>query len=139
MVLKEGSRSTTLWWLSGSQGNRWHHGEVTVGRIPAQFTILFKASRTFNKPGHMAIDDIDFTNCTLPGTLPALSELSPFFKFYFFNELNISYPEPQPLCPESMFMCNNSVCVDHNQVCDFSDDCGDWSDESNCGEIYKRQ
>ncbi|AWP03839.1 putative apical endosomal glycoprotein-like [Scophthalmus maximus] len=106
VVLKEGSRSTTLWWLSGSQGNRWHHGEVTVGRIPAQFTILFKASRTFNKPGHMAIDDIDFTNCTLP--------------------------EPQPLCPESMVMCNNSVCVDHNQVCDFSDDCGDWSDESNC-------
>ncbi|XP_069366962.1 MAM and LDL-receptor class A domain-containing protein 2 [Paralichthys olivaceus] len=106
--LMEGSRSTTLWWISGSHGNLWQRGDVTVGRIPRDFTILFKASRTFNKPGHIAIDDIDFTNCTLP--------------------------EPQPVCPESMFLCNNSVCVENNQVCDFSDDCGDRSDESNCEE-----
>ncbi|XP_044077011.1 MAM and LDL-receptor class A domain-containing protein 1 isoform X2 [Siniperca chuatsi] len=106
VVLKEGSRTTTLWWLSGNHGDLWQHGEVTVGRMPQDFTILFEASRSFTKPGHIAIDDIDFTNCTLP--------------------------EPQPLCPENMFMCNNSVCVEHNQVCDFSDDCGDWSDEKNC-------
>ncbi|XP_039670520.1 MAM and LDL-receptor class A domain-containing protein 1 [Perca fluviatilis] len=106
VLLKEGSRTTSLWWLNGNHGDVWHHGEVTVGRIPQDFTILFEASRTFNRPGHVAIDDIDFTNCTLP--------------------------EPQPVCPENMFMCNNSVCVEHNQVCDFSDDCGDWSDENNC-------
>uniref|UniRef100_A0A8C4IGG5 MAM domain-containing protein n=1 Tax=Dicentrarchus labrax TaxID=13489 RepID=A0A8C4IGG5_DICLA len=106
VVLKEGSRTTTLWWLSGSHGDLWRHGEVMVGRMPQDFTILFEASRTFTKPGHIAIDDIDFTNCTLP--------------------------KPQPLCPENMFTCNNSVCVEHNRVCDFSDDCGDWSDENNC-------
>ncbi|XP_070701014.1 MAM and LDL-receptor class A domain-containing protein 1 [Pempheris klunzingeri] len=106
VVLREGSRTTTLWWLSGNQGDLWHHGEVTVGRIPQDFTILFEASRNFIKPGHIAIDDIDLTNCTLP--------------------------EPRPFCPENMFMCDNSVCVEHNQVCDFSDDCGDRSDENNC-------
>ncbi|XP_038573588.1 MAM and LDL-receptor class A domain-containing protein 1 [Micropterus salmoides] len=106
VALNGGSRTTTLWWLSGNHGDLWHHAEVTVGRMPQDFTVLFEASRTFTKPGHIAIDDIDFTNCTLP--------------------------EPQPLCPENMFTCNNSVCVEHNQVCDFSDDCGDWSDENNC-------
>lgn len=108
VLLKEGSRTSTLWWLSGSHEDLWHHGEVTVGRMPQDFTILFEASRTFNRPGHIAIDDIDFSNCTLP--------------------------EPQPLCPENMFMCNNNACVPQNQVCDFSDDCGDWSDEHNCEE-----
>ncbi|KAM7379552.1 hypothetical protein PAMP_005098 [Pampus punctatissimus] len=106
VLLKEGSRTTTLWWQSGNHGDLWHHSEVTVGRTPQDFTIIFEASRAFNKPGHIAIDDIDFTSCTLP--------------------------EPQPLCPENMFTCNNSVCVESNQVCDFSDDCGDWSDENNC-------
>lgn len=106
VLLKEGSRTTTLWWQSGNHGNLWQHGEVTVGRNPQDFTILFEATRTYNKPGHIAIDDIDFTNCTLP--------------------------EPQPICPENMFMCNNSVCVESNQVCDFNDDCGDRSDENNC-------
>ncbi|KAG7228996.1 hypothetical protein INR49_013229 [Caranx melampygus] len=106
VLLKEGSRSTTLWWLSGSHGDRWQHGTVTLGGIPQDFIVLFEASRTFNNPGHIAIDDIAFTNCTLP--------------------------EPQPSCPQSTFRCNNSVCVEHSQVCDFSDDCGDWSDENNC-------
>ncbi|XP_063741754.1 MAM and LDL-receptor class A domain-containing protein 1 [Eleginops maclovinus] len=106
VLLKDGSRTTALWWMSGNHADVWQYGEVTVGRIPADFTILFEASRTFNRPGHTAIDDIDFTNCSLP--------------------------EPQPSCPENMFTCNNSVCVELNQVCDFSDDCGDRSDENNC-------
>lgn len=148
VLVKEGSRSATLWWLSGSHGDLWQHGEVTVGRIPQDFTILFEASRTFNRPGHIAIDDIDFTNCTLPGRLPALPEHSSFCfflagplffpsQFTFVTCLLVSLSEPQPMCPESMFMCNNSVCVEHNQVCDFSDDCGDWSEENNCGEISR--
>ncbi|XP_041849179.1 MAM and LDL-receptor class A domain-containing protein 2 [Melanotaenia boesemani] len=106
VLLKEGSRTTTLWWLSGSHGNLWQHGEVVLSRIPHDFAILFEASRNLNKPGHVAIDDVGFANCSLP--------------------------EPQPSCPGSMLKCNNSVCVDPNLVCDFSDDCGDRSDENDC-------
>lgn len=73
VLLKEGSRTTRLWWLSGNQGDLWQHSEVTVGRIPQDFTILFEASRSFDTPGYIAIDDVDFTNCTLPGRLPALT------------------------------------------------------------------
>lgn len=138
VLLKDGSRTTTLWWQSGNHGDLWQHGEVTVGRTPQDFTILFEASRTFNKPGHIAIDDIDFTNCTLPGRLcyPALPA-HVFFKLIYIHKhyLWCVFSEPQPVCPENMFMCNNSVCVESNQVCDFSDDCGDWSDENICGEL----
>ncbi|KAM8850746.1 MAM and LDL-receptor class A domain-containing protein 1 isoform 2-T2 [Spinachia spinachia] len=106
VLLKEGPRTTALWWLSGNHGDLWHRAEVTVGQIPRDFTVLFEACRSFNRPGHVALDDIHFADCALP--------------------------EPEPWCPENMFVCNNSVCVEHNQVCDFSDDCGDWSDERNC-------
>uniref|UniRef100_A0A3P8UAG2 MAM domain-containing protein n=1 Tax=Amphiprion percula TaxID=161767 RepID=A0A3P8UAG2_AMPPE len=67
VLLKENSRTTTLWWLSGNHGDLWKRGEVTVGRVTQDFSVLFEASRTFNHPGHIAIDDVDFTNCTLPG------------------------------------------------------------------------
>lgn len=82
VLLKEGSRTTTLWWLSGNHGDLWQHGEVTVGRVSQDFTILFEASRTFNKPGHVAIDDIGFTNCTLPGRIP--KRFCFFFSFGLF-------------------------------------------------------
>ncbi|XP_015227028.1 PREDICTED: MAM and LDL-receptor class A domain-containing protein 1-like [Cyprinodon variegatus] len=106
VLIKDGSRITNLWWLAGNKGNLWQHGKVMIGRIPQDFALLFEASRNFNEPGYVAIDDVDFTNCSLP--------------------------EPQLWCSESTFTCNNSVCVDLNHVCDFSDDCGDWSDEIHC-------
>lgn len=136
MVLKEGPRATTLWWPSDTREDSWHHGEVTVGRMPQDFTILFEASRAFTKPGHLAIDDIDFTTCSLPGNLLCLCCCSdrPFFKADLLS-FSVSFIEPQPVCPEHMFTCNNSVCVEVSRVCDYSDDCGDRSDESECGEI----
>ncbi|KAK5602804.1 hypothetical protein CRENBAI_025076 [Crenichthys baileyi] len=106
VLLKEGSRITTLWWLAGSNEDLWQYSKVIIGRIPQHFSLLFEGSSNFNKLGYVAVDDLDFTNCSLP--------------------------EPQPWCSESTFMCDNSVCVDPNHVCDFSDDCGDWSDEINC-------
>ncbi|XP_028283475.1 MAM and LDL-receptor class A domain-containing protein 2 [Parambassis ranga] len=112
VLLNDGFRTTRLWWLSGNHGNMWQHAEVKVDRIPQDFTIQFEASRSFNKPGHIAIDDVGFINCPLP--------------------------EPQPQCPESMFKCGNNVCVDPSRVCDFSDDCGDWSDEINCVDRTER-
>ncbi|MED6241113.1 hypothetical protein ATANTOWER_028659 [Ataeniobius toweri] len=106
VLLKEGSRITTLWWLAGGNEDLWQYSKVIIGRIPQHFSLLFEGSSNFNKLGYVAVDDLDFTNCSLP--------------------------VPQPWCSESTFMCNNSVCVDPNHVCDFSDDCGDWSDEINC-------
>ncbi|XP_055007320.1 MAM and LDL-receptor class A domain-containing protein 1 isoform X2 [Boleophthalmus pectinirostris] len=97
---------TLLWWGSGHHGDEWHGVEVMLGRVPHDFRVRFEA-RT-SGPGHIAIDNISFTNCTLS--------------------------EPQSSCPENMFTCKNQACVELSRVCDFSDDCGDWSDESHCEE-----
>ncbi|XP_054624893.1 MAM and LDL-receptor class A domain-containing protein 1 [Dunckerocampus dactyliophorus] len=106
VLLDESSRTTVLWWQSVGGEDMWLHGEVEVGRTHRDFIILFEATRTFSKLGHIALDDINFTSCSLP--------------------------EPQPVCPDNMFTCNNSICVEKKRVCDFTDDCGDWSDEINC-------
>ncbi|CAL8320128.1 unnamed protein product, partial [Arctogadus glacialis] len=111
VVLGTDTRSTPLWWLSGDQGDRWLHGEVRLARVPHQFSISFEAVRSFSHLGDVAIDDISFSNCTLP--------------------------DPQPSCPEVMFTCNNTVCVERNRVCDFTDDCGDESDEADCEQHGK--
>ncbi|XP_077471884.1 MAM and LDL-receptor class A domain-containing protein 1 isoform X3 [Stigmatopora argus] len=106
VVLAESSRTTVLWWHSGAVANSWLHGEVAVGRRRRDFNVLFEAARGFDKPGHIAVDDIDFAGCDLP--------------------------EPPSACPENMFACENGVCVEKDRVCDFTDDCGDWTDERNC-------
>lgn len=68
VVLRVGPRTTTLWRLdSDSRYERWYLGEVTVGRVPQDFSIQFEASREFTWPGQFAIDDVVFTNCSLPG------------------------------------------------------------------------
>ncbi|XP_075875933.1 MAM and LDL-receptor class A domain-containing protein 1 [Nelusetta ayraudi] len=106
VVLRVGARTTTLLRLSEHAASSWVLCEVTVGRVPQDFNILFEASREFDHGEYLAIDDIDFSNCSLP--------------------------ESQPLCPENMFQCNNSVCVEPSRICDFTDDCGDRSDEMDC-------
>lgn len=120
VVLKEGPRTTTLWWLSGSHADLWHHGEVTVGRMPQDFTILFEASRTFTKPGHIAIDDIDFTNCTLPGRPHALYtlhhdfQLAPFFFFLeliYIHDFFCLFPSQSLNCVPRICSCATTVCV----------------------------
>ncbi|XP_077378927.1 MAM and LDL-receptor class A domain-containing protein 1 isoform X1 [Festucalex cinctus] len=106
VLLGESSRTTVLWWQSGGGADLWQRGEVSLGRRRQDFTVFFEATRAFDKPGYIAVDDVNFTSCKLP--------------------------EPQPSCSDNRFTCDNNVCVEKNRVCDFTDDCGDWSDESNC-------
>lgn len=68
VVMREGSQATTLWWQTVGHEDDWRPGIVIVGRMPQDFSITFEGSRTFNKRGHVAIDDISFINCTLPGS-----------------------------------------------------------------------
>ena len=122
VLLHDGSRTTALWWLSGNYSDVWRHGEVTVGRIPVAFTILFEASRTFNRPGHMAIDDIDFTNCSLPGRWPAVPAHTLYFScLLFFSSWFLKYvwfsqspsPRVQRICLRATTVCvsGSTKCV----------------------------
>lgn len=139
VVMIEGTQATTLWWQSGSHEDVWQAAVVTVGRMPQDFSITFEGSRTFNKPGHVAIDDITFSNCSLPGS--SLQHWTFCLSVSLEARVHrgfVSSTEPQPVCPDTMFRCNNSVCVESKHLCDYSDDCGDRSDENDCGEISQR-
>lgn len=68
VVLRVGARTTTLLSISERTGHTWVFREVAVGRVPRDFNILFEASREFDDDDeYFAIDDIDFSNCSLPG------------------------------------------------------------------------
>uniref|UniRef100_W5MY12 MAM domain-containing protein n=1 Tax=Lepisosteus oculatus TaxID=7918 RepID=W5MY12_LEPOC len=112
VFLREDSRDTLLWTLSGNKGNRWRRAVVGIGRIPRIFHIIFEATRSYSTFGDIAIDDISFQNCPLK--------------------------DSQATCPGDEFQCSNLVCIDMGKICDFSDDCGDRSDEIDCGLLgYK--
>lgn len=68
VFLQESQRRTPLWWMSGNHGDDWHRAELGVGRTHQVFTLLFEATRTYSELGDIAIDDISFINCNLPGT-----------------------------------------------------------------------
>lgn len=65
VALKVGPRITTLSRLGSN--SRWQLGEVTVGRVPPDFNILFEVYGELEEGEYFAIDDIDFINCSLPG------------------------------------------------------------------------
>ena len=57
--------------------------------------------------GDVAIDDIQFVNCSLP--------------------------EPATTCSPDHFVCKETrACIPKDRICDFTDDCGDGSDEKTC-------
>ena len=97
---------------STSSGNKWVQGLVPIGRHAAPFQIAFKAERSYNVFGDVAIDDIALTNCSLPPT--------------------------QDRCSRNQFRCTRGSCVDLGRQCDFTDDCGDNTDELNCGQFNSR-
>lgn len=81
--LRVGARTTTIFRLTETDYDRWILCEITVGRVPVDFNILFQASRDFDWNGHCAIDDIDFSNCSLPGKPCAQWEVFQIQIFFF--------------------------------------------------------
>lgn len=113
VVVIEGTQATTLWWQYGSHGDTWQPAVVTVGRMPQDFSITFEGFRTFNHPGHVAIDDITFTNCSLPGNSvrPGLL-LKRFYSRPGFTE--VSFP------PQSLSPCVPTPCSGATTACVWS-------------------
>ena len=59
----------TLWIKSGDQGNRWHHGYVTVVGHNRPYTIQIEAMRGSSYTGDIAMDDVEIDTgaCPRPG------------------------------------------------------------------------
>lgn len=67
VALRVGPRTSTLWSQSTSSNSKWHLGEVTVGSVPQDFNIVIQFTGKLAHGDYFAIDDIEFTNCSLPG------------------------------------------------------------------------
>ncbi|CAL4063834.1 unnamed protein product, partial [Meganyctiphanes norvegica] len=106
--------SVILTSISGSINEEWMLATAYIGRIGPQFTLEFEGARNLEVSGYMAIDDILFEHCFLPG--------------------------PSEDCEE--FHCDNKACVANLDKCDFVDNCGDYSDENdqtaNCNNFVGR-
>ncbi|XP_077978870.1 MAM and LDL-receptor class A domain-containing protein 1-like [Glandiceps talaboti] len=93
-----------FWHLQGNQGDEWRRGVVGLGRLNSDFLIRFDASRSFDRYGDVAIDDVQMINCQMP--------------------------EIKEQCDIDEIQCDRGSCVQQYQICDGTDDCGDASDES---------
>lgn len=99
-----GDSESTTWLLQGDQGINWNEGKVFIGRMKKEFRITISASFSY-LPCSIAIDDIDFKDCSLP--------------------------EKVEKCEDGQIRCPKSLaCITENVFCDFTDDCGDNYDES---------
>ncbi|XP_077978888.1 MAM and LDL-receptor class A domain-containing protein 1-like [Glandiceps talaboti] len=101
-----GDGNSTLFTLSGVQGDEWKQGNVYIGAGQG-YQILIQATRGSNYQGDECIDDVKFIDCAPP----------------------VLTGEP---CQPSEFRCANTYCIDSNKVCNFVDECMDHSDEDQC-------
>ncbi|XP_054245935.1 LOW QUALITY PROTEIN: MAM and LDL-receptor class A domain-containing protein 1 [Indicator indicator] len=104
VLCKTGNRTSKLWTQSGSQGPQWNRAEVFLG-IRSEFQVVFRTKRGVSYMGDVAVDDINFEDCS-PLLIPG-----------------------RPCTPEE-FTCANKYCIPKDHLCDFVNHCADNSDES---------
>ncbi|KAK3721870.1 hypothetical protein QZH41_011496, partial [Actinostola sp. cb2023] len=54
-----------VWQMRGSQGNQWNEAVVTIQQS-SSFALVFEATRGSSFAGHIAIDDVTFTDGQCP-------------------------------------------------------------------------
>ncbi|XP_077861589.1 MAM and LDL-receptor class A domain-containing protein 1-like [Saccoglossus kowalevskii] len=100
-------QSKRLWHATDNQGNGWYNGVAIIGR-QEEFSIFIECERNFGYISGIAIDDLQFNNCS-----------------------DTNYTRPCDNANE--FQCSNeSRCLLLDRYCDYRPDCDDWSDEDNC-------
>eukprot|EP00057_Strongylocentrotus_purpuratus_P018006 XP_011672480.1 PREDICTED: MAM and LDL-receptor class A domain-containing protein 2 [Strongylocentrotus purpuratus] len=108
IYLVSGLEKALLFYQEETGSNEWFSASVPVGRIQGTFQIQFKAERSFDVIGDIAIDDISFRDCDFPAP-------------------------PAGGCDPTEYTCDNQRCINTDRYCDLTDDCGDMSDEDDCG------
>ena len=106
VLLIQGSETSRVFTLEGSQANRWLPAVIKIGRLYRPFQVRFDVKKTATTLADIAIDDIQWLGCNLP-----------------------VIDDPTVKCADNQFSCTRGGCIDQNRVCDYTDDCGDKSDE----------
>ncbi|RDD40325.1 MAM and LDL-receptor class A domain-containing protein 2 [Trichoplax sp. H2] len=110
-VVQNGT-STRLWrssfsFITNPNEPLWANASAGIGHRSQGYKLEFRISGSSfsTSNGVAAIDDISFTGCNMPPSVP---------------------------CFSGNFQCKNGRCVSPSVVCDFANDCGDSSDEIGC-------
>jgi hypothetical protein len=69
--------NTTLWSLSGNQGQAWQQGSIKVPPQNDSFQLIFEGVRGANWDGDIALDDIKFDNVATCDVVPAIARVGP--------------------------------------------------------------
>ncbi|KFW82747.1 Apical endosomal glycoprotein, partial [Manacus vitellinus] len=93
-----------LWQSPERSSKGWHELVAYLGRIAGQFQLIFSLTQPPACGAEVALDDIIFRNCGLPG------------------------PGQQD-CGAQESRCSRGSCVAQHRLCDGTDDCGDGWDE----------
>ncbi|NWV19247.1 AEGP protein, partial [Origma solitaria] len=92
-----------LWQSPERSSEGWHHLVAYPGRITGQFQLIFSLTQPRGCGAEVALDDIMFRNCGLPGE--------------------------EQVCGTEESHCSHGSCLAQHRFCDGTDDCGDSSDE----------
>ncbi|XP_061208193.1 MAM and LDL-receptor class A domain-containing protein 1 [Neopsephotus bourkii] len=107
VLIKTDDGLVKIWSESGNHGDEWSKVELHLGKL-RNFEVIFEGIRTRDLGGGVAIDDIEFTNCSTTGENPRE-------------------------CPAlTDFLCGNKDCIESQFICDYKPDCEDLSDEADC-------
>ncbi|NXY09854.1 AEGP protein, partial [Pteruthius melanotis] len=99
-------------WQSPERGTEgWHQLVAYPGRITEQFQLIFSLTQPSTCGAEVALDDIVFRNCGLPGE--------------------------QQVCEAQESHCHRGSCLAQHRFCDGTDDCGDGSDEAQCNSFSR--
>ncbi|KAJ7410889.1 hypothetical protein BTVI_51898 [Pitangus sulphuratus] len=99
-----GDEVVGLWQSPQRSSKGWHQLVAYPGRIAGPFQLFFSLTQPPACGAEVALDDIIFRNCALPGT-------------------------GQQDCGAQESRCRRGSCVARTRFCDGTDDCGDGSDE----------
>ncbi|KAK3721861.1 hypothetical protein QZH41_011497 [Actinostola sp. cb2023] len=99
-----------VWQMRGSQGNQWNEAVVTIQQS-SSFALVFEATRGSSFAGHIAIDDVTFTDGQCP------TKGNPTFKsgFTYIYTANI------------LLICLVGSCTFEQDKCGFQDDKADFT------------
>ncbi|NWU69545.1 AEGP protein, partial [Pterocles burchelli] len=103
LTMAYGDEVVGLWQSPESAGEGWHQLVAYPGRIAERFQLIFSLTQPPTCGAEVALDDIVFVNCGLPGE--------------------------QQVCGAGESRCSRGSCLAQHRFCDGTDDCGDGSDE----------